>query len=92
MYKRIKGDRSRKYQYYQLYQQGYTMEAIGNKFGVCKASVSRGIQQVRALRCPFSRICTSCPLPECAFKEPYNLLVNTSEDCRTNKRQYNKIK
>lgn len=89
---RVKGDRSRKYEYFKLYQEGYTMDYIGKKFGVCKATVSRGIQLVRALRCPFSSMCTNCPLPECAFKEPYNLFVNTAEDCRTNKRQYNRLK
>lgn len=77
---RIKGDRSKKLQYYEMYQEGYSHKEIAEHFGVTRQAVSASLQRVRTLKCPFSALCENCPFPECAIKEPYNMYVNTNKD------------
>ena len=68
--------------YMRMYQSGATMQEIAQKYGVNISTVSRVIKRARKIKCPFSTECEKCKLPDCAIKDEYALLLNTSEDCR----------
>jgi hypothetical protein len=67
-------------EYLALYRDGWTLKQIAEKYGVNVSTVSRVIKRAVRKTCPFSPDCRNCPLPECAFKEDYMLLVNNSLD------------
>lgn len=85
--------RSTQVQYLQDYMSGMTMEEIGAKYGRDKSTVSRGVSRAMVrYRCPFSACCERCPLPECAIKDEYAMLVNSFEDKRTIRRNRRKMR
>lgn len=66
--------------YLALYQSGCTQKEIASKYGVNKSTVSRVLKRALRKTCPFSPDCRKCPLPECAFKDEYAMLVNNTEN------------
>lgn len=69
--------------YLKLHQEGFTNKEIADMCGVNPSSVCRALKRALRKTCPFSPDCRKCPLPECAFKEEYMMLVNNTQDVRT---------
>lgn len=68
--------------YLTLYLDGMTMREIANKFGVNESTISRVLKRAQRCVCPFSSNCEKCPLPDCAIKDEYAFMVNSSCDKR----------
>ena len=69
--------------YLTLYQEGLSQREIADKCGVHASTVCRALKRALQKTCPFCTDCRRCPLPECAFKEEYMMLINNTPDARS---------